>query len=548
MQSIYSFRKAEVTLFERARDRRTRLLPREIEAREITLNFRSQEGLVDWFNATFAGMMTMSNPVTGAVSYARAEAIHPPQEPAVTVRSFADGATVDEAGYIADAIAAELTANSDPTFRIAVLARARGHFAHIVPALRDRKIRFRAVGIDPLAERPAIRDLLSLACALTHLGDKTAWLSVLRAPWCGLTLADLTALCGDRESQQQAVIELVVNRREKLSPDAQARLARVMPVLDVAVAQRGRVSLRALVEHTWTALGGPAAVREGEDGAADLRDAAAIFEFLGQHAPAGELPDEKALTTALEILFSPADADPEVRVELMTLHGAKGLQFDVVFIPALGRKPQSDGNALLYWREFLDENEQQLLLAPFDPLRQPSDKDDKATIGDYIRRARREAEREEAKRLLYVGCTRAEHRLYLTFQEPQNNKDGLPRKPDKDSFLALLRGFPAFDRLQQCGPTSKPPTITPRPNVRVGRTEAARGWNGHPSLPAADRSRWHRSLERSCSPRSCQGDPRCAIQRRCERRRAPIRGQRGHSRPGRDPCARQGKVDFGGSR
>ena len=464
MQSIYSFRKAEVMLFERARDRDAHLLPRDVEAREITVNFRSQKSLVDWFNATFAQMMKGTNPITGAVGYARGDSAHPAEEPAVEVRSFPAGDLASEAEYIAESIGRELAANTDPKFRIAVLARARGHLAQIVTALRLKKIRFRAVGIDPLGERTAIRDLLALARALTHLGDRTAWLTVLRAPWCGLTLADLTTLCGDRESHQQTVFELISMRRTKLSADAQTRLARVMPVLEASIARRGRVSLRALVEHAWTALGGPAAVRSREDGDSDLRDAAAIFEFLDQHASAGELPDEKILAQAAERLFSPADSDPSVRVELMTMHGAKGLEFDVVFVPGLGRKPQGDGQALLYWREFMNGNEQRLLLAPFDPLREPKNSD--ASIAGYIRQAQRDASREEAKRLLYVGCTRAEHRLYLTFHEPGDKKDGNPRKPDKESFLALLRGIESFEQLVKEGPIAVPATQPAVPNLR----------------------------------------------------------------------------------
>ena len=461
MQSIYSFRKAEVTLFERARDEKARLLPREVDPREITVNFRSQEGLVDWFNATFSRMMTASNAVTAAVSYARANAVHPAQEPAVQVRSFDDGDFTSEAAYIADSVARELAENPEPKFRIGILARARSHLTQIVTLLRDRKIPFRAVGIDALADRTAIRDLLALARAVTHLGDRASWLAVLRAPWCGLSLADLTTLCGDRESHQQTVFELLSSRHASLSADAQRRLARIMPVLEAAVENRARMPLRSLIEHTWIALGGAASVREGEDGASDLRDAAAIFRFLDQHASASELPDDKSLTVALERLFSPASANPAVRVELMTMHGAKGLEFDTVFIPGLGRKPQTDGQALLYWREFLNGNDPRLLLAPFDPLNDPP----KDTIADYIREAQREAAREEAKRLLYVGCTRAKQRLYLTFQEPRETKHG-PGKPVKESFLYLLRGIPSFDALVKDGPKAAPVVPPSTPNLR----------------------------------------------------------------------------------
>jgi len=53
-----------------------------------------------------------------------------------------------------------------------------------------------AIGVDlvPLRELSIVADLVALLEALHHLGDRTAWLAVLRAPWCGLSLETLTAI------------------------------------------------------------------------------------------------------------------------------------------------------------------------------------------------------------------------------------------------------------------------------------------------------------------------------------------------------------------
>jgi ATP-dependent exoDNAse (exonuclease V) beta subunit len=411
-----------------------------------------------------------------------ATAIHLADAAAVEVRSFPAKDLAGEAEYVAESIRRELDANPDPAFRLAVLVRARTHLSQIVPALRRREVRFRAVDIDPLAERTCVRDLLALARALTHLGDRPSWLAVLRAPFCGFTLEDLTALCGDRESQNVAVLELLRDRRTRLSPDAQARLARVLPVLESAIAQRGRMSLRALVEHTWTALGGPASVRADEVGDSDLRDAAAFFDFLDRQAIAGELPDDDSLQQALAGLYSQHDNAPGVRVELMTIHKAKGLEFDVVFVPGLDRAVRPEGRTLLYWRELTVGESPQLLLAPFDPLHDP--KDDDPTIAGYIKRGQGDCRREESKRLLYVACTRAERRLYLSFNRPEDKKNGDAGKPPKDSLLALLQGIDSFDAITRDGPIASVAGEAATPNLRrlqsdwtLPRIEPAFSWH-----------------------------------------------------------------------
>src|SRR5205085_12035423 len=83
--------------------------------------------------------------------------------------------------------------------RVAILVRNRSHLRDVIPPLREAGLAFRAIEIEPLGDRPVVQDLLALARALSHLADRTAWLAILRAPWCGLTLADLAALCGAQE-------------------------------------------------------------------------------------------------------------------------------------------------------------------------------------------------------------------------------------------------------------------------------------------------------------------------------------------------------------
>ena len=115
-------------------------------------------------------------------------------------------------------------------WRIAVLVSARTHLPEIIKAFNDDRtsppIPYRANEIEQLRERQEILDLLALTRALLNPADRTAWLALLRTPWCGLTLVDLHLLAGkdDRTLRLLTLLELIATPRTLLSADAQARL------------------------------------------------------------------------------------------------------------------------------------------------------------------------------------------------------------------------------------------------------------------------------------------------------------------------------------
>lgn len=420
MQSIYAFREAEVTIFTRAwegkRDLRWPVTPLKLET-----NFRSQGGLVDFFNRTYPQVLRRTDDALGAVGYSAAKAVREAKAEAVVFKGFQKDDRDGEARWICERVREELA--RDKAARIAILGRTRNHLGKIVGELEKAGVAFRMRKVDPLSERQVVFDLDALARAIVDRGDRTAWLSVLRAPWCGSTLADLWQLC--RGDETSTVANLLATRMEKLSGDGAARATRVLAVLERATADASVLPLHLVVERAWVELGGIAALK---DGAEELRDAEAYLQLLMKCEAESVLPGTRRFASRLEKLFAPPASATEIRVELMTMHGAKGLEWDVVFLPGLGKKSGNDEKQLLYWLERSEGKD--LLLGPMRSVRVDEDAKDR-TFESFVRRLKKERDEEESKRLLYVATTRAKEKLYMTAEIPKND-------PPKGSLLRLL--------------------------------------------------------------------------------------------------------------
>ncbi len=190
MQSIYAFRQADVAIYQQAR---TEGIGGHLHSfNRLTENFRSQRNLVEWFNRIFPVILHEDSDLTNAVQYAGAESSRPALDgPAVLTKGFAKGDRAGEAKHLAECIRRELaiaTPTNEEPLTIAVLVRSRTHLPELVEALHAAGIDYRAVKTDRLSDRPLVRDLEALRTALTNLADRTAWLAILRAPWCGLAL------------------------------------------------------------------------------------------------------------------------------------------------------------------------------------------------------------------------------------------------------------------------------------------------------------------------------------------------------------------------
>ncbi|MAK55422.1 MAG: nuclease, partial [Pusillimonas sp.] len=204
MQSIYRFRKAEVGWFLRVQ--REGLGDISLVPLKLSTNFRSQAGVVDWVNRVFKPLLPqVAHAGLGAIPYTESSAFHAQLDGVgvdvhAVVKAGKDQAWSGQATPAAQKtlllVKEALARNPDSAHPVAILVRARAHLQGVVNELHHEGIPCKAVELVSLKSRPVVNDLVQLARALSHPGDRLAWLSVLRSPVCGLRLETLHALFG----------------------------------------------------------------------------------------------------------------------------------------------------------------------------------------------------------------------------------------------------------------------------------------------------------------------------------------------------------------
>ena len=472
MQSIYLFREAEVGLFLRAGEHGVGELP--MESLQLTRNFRSSPALVAWTNALFTELFPPNDDVrASAVAFTPSLAARDPRaEEFVSLSLFTNGDREAEAASIANRIRKIREASADAT--VAVLVVSRTHAPPIMSALAAAGID--AIGVDlvPLRDISIVRDLVGLLKALHHLGDRTAWLTVLRAPWCGLSLESLTELSarGDSKLVWEALFD--AQRLERCDEAEVARLTRLRAVLEEALATRERVDLAEWLEAVWLRLGAPDAYA-----AADLIHARAFFSALGSATARAEWRGPQDVDDIVADLFAAPRAATANPVQVMTIHRSKGLEFDHVFLPALDRILNRDRDPLLRWLDLpREDGGSDLLMAPVPTIGDTKGR----ALNNYLKDLDNARKANEQTRLLYVAMTRAKRSLHLS-AAPKAREDGTV-VPRAGTLLNTLWPVLAPDFV----PIN--PDEAPSPEVKVHKLRRlVAGWQPPQIEEGTDRSR-----------------------------------------------------------
>ena len=335
---------------------------------QLTRNFRSDTAVVQWINHHCARLFPQTADITlGAVPFTSAESDQMLSSPAGV---FCHGVHENEHKTQHDETIGEIISNAyqqphHPS--IAVLARAKKHLLGIIAVLKQKHIPFIAHEIDPFAVRPHVVDFLSLLTAMCDPNDRIAWYALLRSPLVGLSLADLLAL---HEQQTEGLLwdsMQAFSSCTALSAEGKTRLERVVPLLAYWHAQKRRHTLQQWIRSLWLVLGGPYAY-PGKDVQTDLDKADAIIGLYHSMDPTSALPlikdrlasaftdaqnqcETTSTSTSTAIATATSNSYQKPPVVLMTIHKAKGLEFDVVIIPHAHLNPRRQDPELMLWIE-----------------------------------------------------------------------------------------------------------------------------------------------------------------------------------------------------
>lgn len=293
-------------------------------------------------------------------------------EPIVVYRALSER---EEAAWVAAMVGSDLAQGAS----CAVLARTNAQSRALEEAFTDAGIPYQLVGGLRFYDRKEIKDVVAYLKVLANPFDTVSLLRIINTPARGIgavAVERLSSLASERAEPVLAVA-LAAESHSKVLGRSSAAIARFGEVMGELIALAPAVPAAELIRAVLVRSGYERALAEEHTADADTR-LENVRELITAAERFAERSGESSLESFLEhvALVSDVDAmsDAGGVVSLMTLHAAKGLEFDTVFIVGM------EESVFPHYRSLDDE----LAL-------------------------------EEERRLCYVGMTRAKRRLCLTY-------------------------------------------------------------------------------------------------------------------------------------
>jgi ATP-dependent helicase/nuclease subunit A len=417
-QSIYLFRGAEAGIFSREWER---ISGDGGRTSRLEVNYRSQKNLLEFLN----------HMMTGAGSFSAMEAFRP-QETSPTVARLIEGEDLDDELRGIYLRVRELNAQGEKWDQICVLGRTHDDLFKVASFLKSKGVPTHVHSPLGYEERREVQDALSLYKFLINPHDDLNLLQVLRAPWLKVEDGVLARWMGESELSLWSYLESFSEAPHE-SVQTLRKFSRRLEELGL---------LRTFTELlTQTKM-----IEKSASFDPSGRVEANLWKLMDRMKDLERRPGSHPL----DILFSlsqEADAVAAMEpncVNLMTIHGSKGLEFDHVFFPRLGRRFQMSKRGFIAFSR--DSGRFVFSL---------KDEDDRALVSSMEREwidGQKQRERDEVARWFYVALTRAKKTLTLSWNVKERTSDSwvemFSLKEDRFPFVERALGpFPEGERV-----------------------------------------------------------------------------------------------------
>ena len=440
MQSIYGFRGAGMEVIRRMfecgngdeavngdRKLEAKIGGHTLRVKELRRNFRSTQRIVDGVES-----LLKSNMGEEARSAGRPRLLENVQGVDVGKSNGGGGVIVkvfddedDEAAWVARTMEEHLDKNSE----LAVLVRSRRQYIEkVVPKLSPKETI--GVGFWRLDRQACINDIMTLGRCIEDPDDQVSGLALMRSPLVGMDSNEVHEAHKGGELGEAGIAPLCRWQSTMADGDAcvpkwVAKFERFMVAYWRAQAEMRKMPVRCWIERAWVRAGGG----EIYNRRADIQSLERFLDLVEEVCGNARFCDWDEIAARLRKM----EASGASAVKVMTIHGAKGLEFETVIVPFLSgmgtREPRRD----------------LVLTVPAKASGSGSDHeetsggesfayDDGNNVGDSVYETQRKTVRkrlmEEGRMLLYVAATRAKKKCWLTLTRPEAENDPNPKLVD----------------------------------------------------------------------------------------------------------------------
>ena len=430
-QSIYKFRKANVALFSvlqkdgviRKDEENYKLTPLELK-----VNFRSEPQIIDFVNKTFDGYFT-KNEFADDIPYSHF--LHPSAkgsekidislnkidfEKKVSIFALPEDkdSQKSELHRTFCEVVSSLREQIGEKETIAILYRSRNQFKEYLKELKSNSLEIELIEGEKLEESFAVKHLFNLLKASLFPSEDFYWLSLLGSPFINLSQKEIYEIS---KQDEKSWFEKVINT--KLIPEEKRNT--LLQMTKDFYFEKGGINFKKHFEE----LSGFESIKSFYD-FSGVEECLEFFKILNQISTLPPTQIVNEMENYIKRSFSPPNPlFQRKKIQALTIHKAKGLEFDYVFVVGLEDSPnKSKGNdeeAILIERLNFDKQNNSFLFfsAPYEK--------DELTY-NLIKTISNKREKSEYKRLYYVAFTRAKKGLFL-FGKSKEKESNTSNKP-----------------------------------------------------------------------------------------------------------------------